>query len=128
MVKAMVKGRVIDMAKDSHKPPSRIRYEQTHPVVSIRVDQDTAKTLKEISETTGKSLGQLIKENLKIQKITEKDIQKRVQQEYDKGADDYEIWYYCARCGEKIIISPNSRQHKAVIEYMKEHRWGHKNC
>lgn len=116
------------MAKGSHKPPSRVRYEQTHPVISIRVDQDTAETLKEISMTTGKSLGQLIKENLKIQKVKEDEIQRWVDEAYGQAVEDYEVWYYCSRCGKRIEVSPNSNSHKAIIEYMKKHGWGHRNC
>ena len=116
------------MVKARHKPPSRIRYEQTHPVVSIRVDQDTASTLKEISIMTGKSLGELIKENLKIQKIKEDEIEKREQKAYDQAVEEYKVWYYCAHCGKKITITPNGKSHKAIIEYLDERGWRHKNC
>jgi len=44
------------------------------------------------------------------------------------GKEKFEAWYYCSVCGEKIAISQNSDSHKAVIEYMKEHGWGHKAC
>ena len=47
---------------------------------------------------------------------------------YNEGAEDAQIWYYCNICGEKIHIEPNSENHKALIEYMEEHGWGHASC
>ena len=55
------------MVKGKNRPPSRIRYEQTHPVIAIRVDKETAERLKDLAKESGKSLVTLIKENLDIQ-------------------------------------------------------------
>ncbi len=109
------------MVKAKKKPPSRIRYEERNPVISIRVDQDTAKSLRELSEKGGKSLGTLIKENLAVQ-------QRNEEKTYTAAIENYRIWYFCAKCGGKIFISPNGQSHKAIIEYMKEKRWYHNSC
>ena len=47
---------------------------------------------------------------------------------YEQGKLDHAIWYYCARCGGKIYVKPNSNSHMAIIKYMREHRWGHATC
>jgi len=44
------------MKKKAHKPPSRIKYEQSHPTVSVRVDRKLYDELKELQELTKKEL------------------------------------------------------------------------
>ena len=55
------------MVRTKHKPPSRIRYEQTHPVVSVRVNRGLYQDLKEIKEREGKSFAGILKELLSEQ-------------------------------------------------------------
>jgi len=45
-----------------------------------------------------------------------------------EGRRKYEVWYFCNVCGQRINIPPNSNNHKALIEYMQEHGWGHQAC
>ena len=40
---------------------------------------------------------------------------------YNQAEKDYQIWYYCAVCGKRIDINPNSDSHKAMIGYIKGH-------
>ena len=47
---------------------------------------------------------------------------------YNQAVEDWQIWYYCAACGERIDMDPNDDDHKAMIGYMKEHGWGHPSC
>ena len=56
------------MVKVKHKPPSRIRYEQTHPVIAIRVNAELYHKLKELKEMGDKSFADILKEALGIQK------------------------------------------------------------
>ena len=113
----MVKGRV--------RPPSRIRYEQSHPVIAIRVDRETAERLRGLAEESGKSLATLIKENLDLQ---EEEHNEAWLQGRDEGRKENQIWYYCAVCNKRIDMTPSSDDHGALIEYMKEHGWGHSTC
>jgi predicted DNA binding CopG/RHH family protein len=121
----MVKGRVIDMVKGKNRPPSRIRYEKTHPVIAIRVDEETAERLKDLARESGKSLATLIKENLDLQ---EDEYTEAWSKGYDEGRKKHQIWYYCAVCGKRMNMTPSGNDHKALISYMKEHGWGHQAC
>ena len=47
---------------------------------------------------------------------------------YDEASKAHHLWYYCAVCGEGIWLEPNSEAHKALIQYMKDHGWGHQKC
>ena len=45
-----------------------------------------------------------------------------------QAKDNYKIRYPCSRCGELTSILPNSREHEAMMGYMKEHGWHHTEC
>ena len=131
-VNAIVIHRVNDMVK-GHKPPAQIRYEQSHPTVSCRLDKDTHTLLKQrLEDLGGVSFADFVKDalgllELKMRNIEE--IKERAWDEgYNQGADECEIWYYCAVCRKRIDMKPNSDSHKAMIGYMKEHGWGHASC
>ncbi len=47
---------------------------------------------------------------------------------YNKAKSAWQIWYFCHLCNGRINISPDSNSHDAIIEYLKEHRWGHGKC
>jgi len=47
---------------------------------------------------------------------------------YDQGKREHQIWYFCAACGKRIDMSPNGNDHKAMIGYMREYGWGHREC
>ncbi|MBA7692159.1 hypothetical protein ES703_100717 [subsurface metagenome] len=47
---------------------------------------------------------------------------------YGQAKKDYQIWYYCDVCRERIDMDPNSNSHKEMINYMREHEWGHASC
>ena len=75
------------MARKRHIPPSRQRYEQSHPVIAIRVDKALYDELKAIKESDGKSFGDILRLGLKIQKAA---ATKSYQKGYSKGYADTE--------------------------------------
>jgi hypothetical protein len=108
------------MAKATHKPPARIRYEQSHPTVSCRLDKDTHDLLKQRLEALGR---------LQLKKSDLEELHGRAWIEgFTDATEKWGIWYYCAVCGKRIDMSPNGDDHKAMIGYMKEHRWAHAGC
>ena len=56
------------MVKAKRIPPSRQRYEKTHPVVGVRVNREVYDELKELSKKTGKSFADFLKEGAGITK------------------------------------------------------------
>jgi len=120
------------MAKGTHKPPARIRYEQSHPTVSCRLSRDTHDLLKQRLDDLGVSFADFVKESLGLLQLKMPDIEEIEETAWDEGCnqaiEDYQIWYYCAVCRERIDMEPNSDSHKAMIGYMKEHGWGHASC
>ena len=49
------------MSTKKAPPPSRIRYEQSHPTISIRLDQESAAELTTLLAASGLTLPQLLK-------------------------------------------------------------------
>ena len=121
------------MAKDTHKPPARVRYEQSHPTVSCRLDGNTHELLKQrLEDLGGISFADFVKDSLGLLQLKIPDVEEIKDRAYDEGyhraEKDYQIWYFCAECGELIDMRPNSDSHKAMIGYMKAHGWGHVSC
>jgi hypothetical protein len=119
------------MTKDRRKPPSRIRYEQTHPTVSCRVPTAIYDRLQEVKENEGKSFVDILKVGLGILEVKAK----KDEQAYSRGYRDgyhqaefkFKITYACNVCGELIAV--NTRDEKEAIKhYMEDQGWGHKVC
>lgn len=62
--------------KGSRKPPSRKRYEEEHPTISLRLDRETKKSFKEHLAGTGCSFADFVKDALGREKSM---IRKRVE-------------------------------------------------
>jgi len=107
------------------KPPSRVRYEKSHPIVSARLRMNHYKKLKKILETEEKRFAQFVRDAIDK---SETEYSNAYELGYYNGTEDSEIWFYCSICGEKMPIIPNSESHKALLQYMDEHDWGHISC
>ena len=120
-------------AKRYKRFPSQVRYDKTHPTVSFRVSQEELGEIREMAKQEGKTIGDLVREALN------KDVKNKKSRYragyttghnagYRKAKKEYEIWYYCSICGERMSMQPNDNDHKAMIEMMKEKGWGHASC
>ena len=121
------------MAKATHKPPARVRYEQCHPTVSCRLSKDEYNLLKQrLDDLGGVSFADFVKDSLGLLQLKMPDVQKIKEEArgegYEEGRKDHQAWYYCNVCGERIDIEPNSDEHKEIIDYMKKQRWRHGSC
>lgn len=123
----------VSMPKAKHKPPSRLRYEESHPVVSCRLSRHVDALLKQRLKDLGEiSFAQFIKESLGLQEAKMPDIRERNEiarkKGYNQALKEYRISYPCPVCGERIDITPNSESHKAIMGYMKKDNWAHTSC
>ena len=129
----MANHRVNYMAKGTRKPPARVRYEKSHPTVSCRLDGNTHALLKQrLEDLGGISFADFVKDALGLLQLripdTEEIKQTAWNEGYDQAVQNYQIWYFCAECGERIDMEPDGDSHKAMIGYMEEHGWGHASC
>ena len=130
MVNRTVKGQV---KKAAHKPPARIRYEQSHPIVSCRLSKDEYDLLKQrLDDLGGVSFADFVRDSLgllelRVPETSEIKVRARMAG-YEQGKAEHQIWYRCAVCGQRIDVKPNSEPHKAMIDLMKGAGWGHSRC
>ena len=119
------------MRKATHKPPSRIKYDQSHPIVSCRLRKDIHTLLKQRLEDQGVSFADFVKEQLgqQVKMPNIKEIkQKATEEGYEEATQKWQIVYPCAVCGKPIVMTPNSEDHKAMQGFMKQQGWRHGNC
>ena len=112
------------MAKKKQPPPSKMKYDKSHPTISIRVSEDLKKQLDEIKEMSGKSIGDILREAVGVQS---KSIKNAWNRSRSLAKSIYGVRYKCSVCGGNILIeSANAK--KAAAIYMREHRWHHSTC
>jgi hypothetical protein len=110
--------------KKKHQPPSKIKYNQSHPTVSIRVSQELYDELKDLREKSGKSLGDIFREAVGHQAPT---VNKAYQRGFANARQTFEVTYRCVVC--RGVLRVTSEQEKqAIAQYMREHGWGHNGC
>ncbi len=106
-----------------HVPPSRIRYEQSHPVVSLRVTVEQKRKLDSIRKKAGQSRATILKEGLGL-------IEATVGEAYTRGYRDgwgrFET--PCKKCGKpmKFDIKAEPDAKASLIEAFGT--WSHTNC
>jgi hypothetical protein len=112
------------MARNKHSPPSRRKYDLSHPTVSVRVSKELYRELNLIRRTAGKSLGDILREAVGKQFPSTKNA-------YLEGFNDaklrYAIDYPCSDCGGKLTIE-SEKEKNAVVAYMREQGWHHGSC
>ena len=112
------------MKKMRHQPPSKIKYNQTHPTVSIRVSQDLYDQLKDLREKSGKSLGDILRQALDKQAPS---ANKAFQRGFNEARRQFVVMYRCVICGGPIEVT-TAQEKQDIVEYMRSERWGHGGC
>ncbi len=108
----------------AHISPSKIKYDKSHPTVSIRVTRELYDRLKELREQGGKTLGDILREALKEQAPS---IKKAYQSGFNVAKQQFAVSYKCSVCGGTLTVnSPKERM--AIASYMRGHGWGHSKC
>jgi len=112
------------MAKKKQPPPAKIKYDKSHPTISIRVSQDLKKQLDEIREMSDKSVGDILREAVGVQSVSIKNAWKRG---VSHGKGIYGVPYKCSVCGGNMIID-TADEKKAAAKLMRESGWECGNC
>ena len=112
------------MRKKVHKPPSKIKYDNAHPTISIRVTRELYDQLNGIKEQSGKSLGDILREAMNQQAPSIKDAYQRG---YKEAKDKFAVVFKCSVCGGNTVLT--SDKGKALVaNYLTEQQWGHADC
>ena len=112
--------------------------EMSNPSVTFRVSPKDRERLTAIAARTGKSLGQIIRENLGLAERNEaaafiRGLAQGQKLGFDRGLAEgkklYAIYFYCSVCREyDMIVMPGTPAHRAVVDALYEKGWGHSGC
>ncbi len=113
--------------------PSQKRYTDRNPNINFHVKREDKERIDKMVELSGKKRSELLRVALfGLEKDFSKAYEKAHSEGYENGFADakktYRIWYQCNICDDNIELVPNSDAHKAMIDYMKNERWGHPKC
>ncbi len=112
------------MVKKKQPPPSKIKYDKSHPPISIRVSEDLKKQLDEIREMSGKSIGDILREAVGVQSKSTKNAWNGG---HSVAKSKYGVRYKCSVCGGDMIID-TADEKKAAAKLMRERGWKHSSC
>jgi len=101
--------------------------------MSCRLGKDTHTLLKQrLEDLGGISFAAFVKNSLGLLELKIPDIEEIKEeaegQGYVLGMEEWQIWYFCDVCHERIDILPNGDEHRAIIDYMRKAGWGHIDC
>jgi Zn finger protein HypA/HybF involved in hydrogenase expression len=119
--------------KNKKKSPSRIKYEQKHPTISIRLDVESKKSLEEHLEGTGCSAADFVKDHLGREKgMVEKRVEIQASRQVGQSLegrvrcledlvhqifsilhmtiDTDEHPFYCPRCDNQELFKVEGRE------------------
>ncbi len=109
--------------KETHLPPSRIRYLQKHPTVSFRVTMEERQRLERLRKKTRLSLSIIVRQALGLM---EAKVDNAYRQGYNAGYGRFEA--PCSKCGKPVKFDIKTQQ-DVRDELMNAFReWHHNPC
>ena len=116
------------MARKRHVPPSRRRYEESHPTISVRVPRELHDRLVQLKQRSGKSVADVVREALDVQTPS---VDQAYHRGHAKGFTTAEQWYRvdyrCCVCGGTLTIE-GKEDKEAAARLMREEGWAHRSC
>jgi len=106
---------VKDRAKGRHKPPSRQRYEQSHPVLAIRVNEELYQKLKQIKNIADVSFADILRQGLGMQEAESK---KAFYAGFDFGEIEGRKFHLgiCTVCNRALYWDLNKEEYRQFLE------------
>jgi len=118
------------MHMTTRKSPSRVKYEEKNPMISMRLTSDLKKMLDSLKGD--RSYPNLIKDLIKTtgdERTTKMITDARLEGIVEGGKrarKKYEIKYKCAVCGKDMTMYPGDKDHQAAVKALKG--WSHEEC
>lgn len=114
-----------DKRKRQRVPPSRQRYEESHPVVSVRIPREMREELQLVNTASGMSVADVLRVGLDKARPA-------VENAFNLGFEDarvrYEVTYWCSRCEKWDMSITTEKEKEAVAEFMYRQGWHHARC
>ena len=101
-------------------PPSRERYEETHPVISVRVTPEMRERLEQLKSESGMSTADIIRIGMnKARPYVKAANIKLLENTFEEAREYFEVEYPCPRCGywHQAIVTEESKAIAAEFMY-----------
>lgn len=123
------------MPKKKREPPSRLKYERSHPTFSFRIYEELSNRLEAVKKAEGVSNTNIVEAGVglfEVKRREEKEIRDEAYEEgWEKGAAEAEELYSvscpCCVCGKETVVTTEGEK-KTIRRDMREHGWGHGEC
>lgn len=121
-------------SKKKHQPPSKRKYAENHPSVTIHLTKEEYNDLWEMSFNNDKSMNQVLKEAAGLARRSwkkQKDFfDDGMDAGYENAMNDFNRNFRCSRCGRTLEMKPtlDDKMYKWLVEQSKEAGWLHSSC
>jgi len=126
------------MKKVRKVSPSKIQYDQTHPLICFRTTTEKKVRIEAMAETLGKTISEietdmLLKGCIDFENAYDRGYDFGFQEGErfgrDEGKEEWGIKIPCNKCDkDDIFLIPNSEWHKLILRLFKSYKFGHKAC
>jgi hypothetical protein len=99
--------------------PSRIRYKESHPTISVCVGKDLKALID--AHRGVKSYADFVRDLIQ-------EFEGAVSEVAELSAGRYIFQYPCSICGKDIALMPNGPERERVLQFLKSCGWAHKDC
>ena len=110
-------------------PPSRVRYEQAHPTVTVRISSELRERLDFFKEAHGLSLGDVLRIGLeKAEPDLDRAYGRGANDGYEEAKEEYEVTYRCRECRQRHLNITSDEEKKAAADLMYQAGWHSPDC
>jgi hypothetical protein len=110
--------------KKKRQPPSRVKYDKSHPVVSIRVSREMYEEIKSLQDIGGKSLGDILREALDKQEVITDTAYKNG---FNIAKFLFGITFKCNICKQSIMVQDKNLK-DSIVDFLESNGCGHSSC
>ena len=113
--------------KPKRVPPSRVRYEEANPTVSVRISREFHKELEDLKEMADLSMADILKAGLdRLKPDTEASYERGLKDGYEVAEEEFRVMAPCGACGEAHLPVTSKAMKAAVAERLIG--WSAKSC
>ena len=107
-------------------PPSRVRYEEANPTVSVRISREFYEELEDLKEMSDLSMADILKAGLdRLKPDVDQFYGRGLRDGYGIAKEEFEVFATCSGCGEAHL--PVTGERKAAASRWLIY-WSAKSC
>ncbi len=119
----------MDKGKRKRVPPARERYEEDHPVVSVRISKEMREELRLVTDVSGMSIADVLRVGHdKAKPAVDEAFNEGYYEGYGYAQREFEVTFRCSECGERHLSITSEKAREAAAEYMYQHGWHDPKC